>query len=398
MKKNINKNICLILIGNFISRVGTSVFFVSLLWWITKNTGSSKYIGYVMGATILPNALIGPLGGVISDRYNKKYILIIADIFSGMSSITMGILAHFDYFNMEVIVLLNLIMGISSSIFDPSIRSIIPRLTKREHIIKTNSVFSVNSAITKIVGPVAAGVMLSISFIGIKGAFFVNGISFLISAFLEMFLSYEHKINNDMDTASIKKDIKEGIVYILQNNNLRQLLIAASVANIFLACFTILMPLFISKVLQEEVNYYSLIMAMESVGGIVIGLIFLMFKKVQINLKHMKLCIIALGFILLLIPISKLFHPTILILAMCFGMLSVLFDNTYFTYLQTTTNPELMGRVFSVVFAVANICIPISYFIYGILGDYLLSELYVISGICVLACSLIIKVKKKINV
>ncbi|MBU3175929.1 MFS transporter [Clostridium estertheticum] len=396
MNKKINKNILLIVSGNFISKMGTSIFYIDLLWWLVKTTGSSRYMGYVMTATILPNAIISPLSGVLSDRYNKKNILIIADIISGIAAIGLGIMTYLNYFNLGAMVVTTLFLGLSNSIFGPTIRSLIPKLVDSEYILNVNSIFSTCDGITKVVGPLMGGIMLAIPFIGVSGAFIINGLSFFISAAFELFINYKHIPCISSDSKSIRNDMRDGFLYIFQNKSLKRLLIAASLANVFLASFTILTPLFISKILNRSVNYYSFTLTMEAIGGIFVGAILLIFKKNnKASLKYMEIYIILLGVVLLFIPISTIFNPILLILAFFFGLLSVSFDNTYFTYIQTNTKPELMGRVFSVIFSIGNLGLPLSYLFFGILGDYLLASLYIISGISVVLCAFIIKTDTK---
>ena len=68
--------------GQTISLLGSSLTQFILMWWITDRTGSLSALSMAGIAGLLPQAVLGPLGGVVSDRYNRRWIMMIADVFS----------------------------------------------------------------------------------------------------------------------------------------------------------------------------------------------------------------------------------------------------------------------------------------------------------------------------
>ncbi|WP_054741293.1 MFS transporter [Cellulosilyticum ruminicola] len=394
----ITKNIILIILGNAISKIGNAIFDVALIWWLVEKYGSSKYTGYVMVATLFPAVFMSLLGGVIGDRYNKKYIIVISDILSGLASLAMGIMTCSGHLNLQMILLISFALGVSKSLFGPTIRSLIPILVDHDDILRVNSIFSTTSGIIKVIGPLMGAAILSVPFIGVGGAFIINGVSFFASAISEMFISYEfvQDKKSTFNLGVIKEDMKQGFVYIFKDLRLRRLLIGASIANIFLTAFTFLNPLFINNVLHCVVNYYSITLAMESAGGICVGIVLMMIhKKDMTHLKYMRLYIILLGGIVLLTPVSIFFNPIIFILSFFFGAFTVCFDNTYFSYIQINCERGIIGRVISVVGAISNLGVLFSYLVFGLLGDFMLTGSYVVAGICIVLCALLINISEK---
>src|SRR5258708_22577840 len=75
-----NRNILLLLSGQAISMAGDQLANVAFLWLITSLTGSAATLGIVMTALLLPNIVFRLVGGIITDRFHKKLVLIVADL------------------------------------------------------------------------------------------------------------------------------------------------------------------------------------------------------------------------------------------------------------------------------------------------------------------------------
>ena len=74
----------LIFSGQALSMIGSAMTQFVLLWWITDTTGDVAALGLAGMAALLPQALLGPLGGILADRYSRRLLMIAADLISAL--------------------------------------------------------------------------------------------------------------------------------------------------------------------------------------------------------------------------------------------------------------------------------------------------------------------------
>ncbi|WP_088363915.1 MFS transporter [Bacillus cereus] len=394
MNIKLNYNIYLLIIGNFISQMGTIIYNIAISWWLIKLTGSAEYISYVLAASLIPAVFLGPISGALVDRINKKATLIWTDVISGCLTIGIGIMVYLNFFNIWLLIIFSFLLGVNITLFKPTARSIMPVIASKEELLKANSLLSSSSAMTKILGPFIGGVILAVPYLGVTGAFIINGFSFIISAICEMFIKYNH-IKLESKSVSLLKDIKEGIQYTFSNPFIRDLLLVGFMVNIFLGSLYILLPLYINNFLHESSQLYSYLLTSEAIGGMLIGLI-LAKANLGASYKNLSWSIILIGVSLTLMSVFT--DKLILLFAMCLvGFFQVALDTLFFSYIQINVDKEKLGRVFSIVFMLSTLALQISYVIFGFLGIYILEYAFMLLGVCIVLCStpLLIQILKE---
>ena len=80
----INKNFFLLWSGKLVSEIGDRFYALALAWWILQKTNSPSIMGFFMAVSVLPGLLLGPFSGALIDRWNRKTIIIMADIIRGI--------------------------------------------------------------------------------------------------------------------------------------------------------------------------------------------------------------------------------------------------------------------------------------------------------------------------
>ncbi|MGP9077513.1 MFS transporter [Geobacillus thermodenitrificans subsp. calidus] len=116
--------------GNSISQLGSVIFTMALNWWIVDMTGSAKILGVVTAISLIPSVFINLFGGVVSDRFNKRNILILMDIIAGSMCILLGFFTDNNSVNIPLVIAVNIALSISFSLFSPTMRAIIPMMYK----------------------------------------------------------------------------------------------------------------------------------------------------------------------------------------------------------------------------------------------------------------------------
>ena len=229
-----NRNFTIMTIGQFISLFGNSLQRFALSLLILDLTGSATIFSLILALTIIPQIFLAPFGGAIADRFNKKNIMVILDTCSGLILLLFTLLLKNTTSVIPVAVLM-CIMAVIQSIYDPSVRASIPAITITKNLENANSIVSVISSLTSLMGPIAAGFLYGLY--GIEAVFSLNIVSFLLSAVMELFLHIPNnavKINGSA-VRTFLTDIRETFSYLLHEKPIvfQTLMIACSF-NLFL--------------------------------------------------------------------------------------------------------------------------------------------------------------------
>ena len=376
-----NKNLFLLWTGKLVSGLGDKMYAIAIAWWILELTGSPTIMGFYLLAATLPMVLFGLVAGAIIDKSNLKRVLIIADVIRGVGITLLGILFLFDSLSLASVFSITVVLSLASAFFNPAITSIIPRIVSENEYGKANSLIQLVDGTSKVAGPFAGVAIVAVS--GYSGAFLINGISFLISAFFEGFIHYENKRIIWSKTSSKQlvgfgafvTDIKSGLKYVLTNAKLVNLLFYIFIAHFFVGALSVMIPVMAKFVSDNDLN---LLGTLETVlgGGFIIGAVWLSkIRPEKYKIDSLPTLFVCVGICILGIGVIAFFDwlPVILFAIPVFviGYCIVNASVKWKTFIQYNTPSEKLGRVASISALVGDITFPIAFAFYGILLEQL---------------------------
>lgn len=216
------RNMSLFLFGSFTSLFGSGLLIIALPIYILNESSSGASLGLFMALTVLPSLFLTPFWGNYLERLNRKYIMIIMDIIHFFSYF---VLAYFDNLSMIQLGAFICVSMIVDKIFNISSTSIFSQIIEIGLVEKGNSFKSILDNIAQIISPLA-GTMLYMTF-GLKGIFYINSITFLISAISEIFIVYNYE-KIESNKKKIFENMSEIYHLILKNLTLKKLFITKS--------------------------------------------------------------------------------------------------------------------------------------------------------------------------
>jgi MFS family permease len=167
----------LLFVATLASGLGTGVAVIALTVDVFDRTGSGKWIAALLVADFLPMVAIGLLLGPLLDRLPRRSVLIAADL------VRFGVFAVLPFAGSPgVIVALAAVVGFATGFFRPAVHAGMPNLVEQRDLPHANSLFQAIENLTWMVGPLAGGLLLTVSGPGL--AYAVNAASFLVSAAL----------------------------------------------------------------------------------------------------------------------------------------------------------------------------------------------------------------------
>ena len=417
IKKEVKKNIVLLLMGKLVSVLGSQIYSFAISLYILSITGSGFSFALALALSTLPEVLFGPISGVIADRFDRKKMVVIIDVLSGLVVLGLLVLSLVDQLKISYIYITTFLLSTCSVFFKTPLMASLPNIVDDKNLTRINSLTQTIESISSIAGPFIGGIVYAI--IDIKTFLFINGISFIISGISEIFIDFE--LNNDIeiidkDDDKIEKksffiDFKEGIKYI---SNQKWLIILTSffVMLNMLVMMGILVP--VPYIVREMWGFtsqqYGYLNTMFPVG-ILIGSILLAFlPQKEKNYKRLIFCTLSFSIAIFLVGIvtSEMFFSLnnmqyLIILMMLYFIIAIaaIFINVPLEVtVQRLIQDEKRGRVEGTLGSLSSALSPIGIILAGILVDIINPWILPIaSGIIMLFLSILmsnVKIIKEI--
>ena len=340
-----NKNYRLFFYGQSLSLLGTWIQQVALSWLIYSVTNSPFLLGFVMFAGQLPTFLIAPFAGVLADRYDKRKIIIITQVVAMLQAILLAIFVLTNNINVTVLIILNILLGISNAFDIPTRQSFVIQMV--EHKEDLPNAIALNSSIvngSRLIGPAVAGILVASLGEGI--CFLINAISFVfvIISLLLMKVGKEEKA--DHGNVSILKELKEGFHYSFGFLPIKSVILLLATVSLCGNPYLVLLPIFAKNILNGDATTLGYLNSAVGLGALGAAL-YLASRKSTLGLgKIIATTTLIFALSLISFSFSKTFPLSLIILLFCgFGMMMQTAGSN--TILQTLSSDDMRGRVMS---------------------------------------------------
>ncbi|MFC1993803.1 MFS transporter [Chloroflexota bacterium] len=234
-------------------------------WLVYDLTGSSLALGWVSFAFGIPILLLSPLGGTITDRVDKRNLLITTQILAGIANLVIAVLISIGVIEIWHLIFSAFITGVLFSFNTPGRQSMIPELVEREQLMNAIALSSGAMNLTRIFAPALSGILVAT--IGIDWVYYITVTCFIIAAVLLFAVTPIGKVSRN-STSTIKAEILEGFTYVRHSPVLLSLLALAFIPIVFGMPYQMLMPAFAVDVLDVGASGLGFLMAAIGVGAL----------------------------------------------------------------------------------------------------------------------------------
>ncbi len=332
--------------GMCISQIGTWMQNIAQPLLAYKLTDSPFLLGLVGALQFLPVLLFSLFAGVIIDRFPKKKLLIITQSASMLITLILAILAFTGEIRYWHLIIMASAIGMANTLDMPARQSFVIELVGKEDLMNAIALNSTVFNISRIIGPAIAGILMEYS--GVAFCFFANAISFgavLISLF---FIKPQKLENGEVEKGkTIFQNIGEGLRYILRSEILFSTIIIMAIVGTFAPNFSVLIPVFTSKILHMKEAGFGYLMSFMGVGSLFGAVYVAAFSRSGPKRIILRIVPVAVGLLLILIAFTDKFILTGLVLAIT-GFFFVMFSSSSNSALQLNTDNEYRGRVMSI--------------------------------------------------
>lgn len=367
--RTINRNLALLLSGQFISQIGDKFYALALAFWVLQTTGSPASMGMVLFASTLPSVVLGFFTGGFVDRYSRKAILVAADIVRALTILAVTAVYYLGGLSLGIIIAAQVVLSASAAFFNPAVLSTVPQIVPEGRLGKANGLSQLLSGTANIAGPILGG--LAVSYLGYAFVFAFNAASFIVSALCEAGLRLPKAPKTEGAPPRLRKQLAGGYTYILSQSNICVLLGVVAIVHFFVGAVQVLMPVLASSLNGSGAENLGYI---ETAFGAGIMACALLLNRLNFKGKEsfgMFAGITAIGAVITAVGVlSCLGVRTVIPYLSAFFLLSasvIMTSTNYTVILQKTVDNAMAGRVFGIVGSVGNFTLPISMLVFGYL-------------------------------
>jgi len=334
--------------GHLISHAGDAVFMIALPWLMLDITGSKSLTSLVSMSAYLPAVLFGLFAGVVVDRYNRKWIMIYSDILRALLVAVIPLSLIYGFISPLLIGAITFSLATFSAFFYPARDSLIPHIVTAEELPAANSAISVSGQMSHLLGPLFAGIGISI--FGLRHLFTADAISFLFSILLiSLIVGPARKLTIEKHPPKWQ-GIVEGLTYVNSHKGLRILLILTFVNNIFIMGPAIIgLPVFVREVLTSDFGVLAKLEVAMAAGMIVGSFVFWKAEKNISPISILLFGIVMDGITYTLLFFADTSFIAILVLII-HGIGIPLITVSRTTIIQAVVPDEFRGRLFSMIY------------------------------------------------
>jgi len=335
-------------IGNMLYDYGNSV------WLASMGTIGKTVLGIYQISELVTGILVNPFGGVISDRFSRRKILMTTDLVCGLLCLAISFIRN-DRWMIAALIVANIVQAIAFGFSRPANKAIITEVVEKEEIVTYNAHLELVLQVVSVSSPVFS--FLVLQFASLHATLLLDALTFFIAFVLVAFLPKEEpqfQEKHRLTRKDIFSDIKDGLDYIWHQKDIFFLLLVASGVNFFFAAFEFLLPF--SNRLYGVKGAYATILTLGAIGSILGALVA---NKIASSMKILLFLLIMAGVGVFMMGLPL---PTYLSFSgnlVCEFFVTI-FDIHVFTQVQTKVEDDYLGRVLSTIYTLAVLFMPIA--------------------------------------
>jgi len=370
--------------GQSVSLIGTWMQTVAQSWLVLQLTGSGTALGLVVALQTLPVLLLGPYGGVVADRVDKRRLMIGLQSMMGGLALVLGVLTLTHHVALWQVFVLAFLLGLNNCFENPARQSFILEMVGPDRLRNAVSLNSVVVNVARVVGPAMAGVIIAAGGIGI--CFVLNALSFA-AVVLSLATLDTSTLRPSPPVVRTRGQLREGLAYVRSTPDLAVPLLMMALVGCLAYEFQVVLPIVAKQTFASGAQAYGFMTGAMGVGAVVGGLY--VAARGRTGIRSMVNSSLAFGIALLAAALAPNLPVEIVALALVGGV-SVGFLAKGNSTLQLAAAPSMRGRVMA-LWAVAFLgSTPIGGPIAGAISEHLggRSGLALGAAACLLAAAI----------
>lgn len=356
-----NRNFFLLWLGQIISQLGDRLDQMALIAFVyLRAPGSTFEIAKILSFTIIPVFLVGPVAGVYVDRWDRRKTMYMCDLVRCLLVLTIPLFLFYSKSFIPIYCVIFIVFSIGR-FFIPAKLAIIPDIVDKKDLLMANSLVNITGMIASVLGLGASGVL--IEWVGAKSGFYLDSLSFLISAILIFLIAHRSRgcfnvrevkeVGKDMVTAlrkSVFQEIREGIGYFVRKRDIRLTAGIIFVLWAALGSVYVVIIVFVQRALNSATKDLGLLGMFLGVGLFLGSLVYGRYGQGMSKYRAMFASLIASGLMLVIFAFTVEQYPVFRVaaaLAFLLGLVIAPIMIASNTIIHNASDESMLGKIFS---------------------------------------------------
>ena len=348
------------------SALGSAMTNFALVIWLYNDSGSALTTAMLTVCSYAPYVLMSIFAGAVSDKWNKKTIMLVCDSLAALCTVLVLILFKTGSLEVWHLYVLNALNGLMNTIQQPASDVAATMLTPEKHYQKTSGMRSFSNSLVSILTPVFAAAI--VAFAGVEAVIAVDLFTFLAAFLTLLFFIRIPEPERKSETAeSVLQSAKSGLVYLKTNKGILWMILFHAAINFIASIYDAAFPaMILSKSNQTVLGVVNASAGIATLAGSVIATVAPAPKsRVRVVCNCLLISMSTENFLL---AFGR--TPVVWCIGAVLGWLSIPLMNANMDVIFRTRIPtDMQGRVYSARNTLQFFTIPLGYFLGGLLVD-----------------------------
>lgn len=372
------QKVTIFILSQTISILGSSIVGFVIVWYITLETSSGTLMTLSILSTFLPSIVISPIAGVWADRYNRKRLIIYADVFIGISTLILALFFLSGVKSMTLIFVASAIRSIGSGVQIPAVSAILPQFVPPEHLTRVNGINSSIQSAMLLISPTLGGVLLAT--LGFSYSLLFDVITAAIAVSVMSFLVIQAPVRSG-EMGSPWEELKNGIQYVRNHPLISRLLLFYAAFFFLITPAAFLTPLMVERSFGPDVWRLTANELSWTAGSLIGGVLVSLKGNFKNKIRAIAISSLAFGVTFALLGVADNFWVYLAIMLVS-GIFMPVFATAETVLFQENVEESMMGRVFSLVSILISLSMPLGMVVFGPLADVVsIESLMIASGV-----------------
>ena len=372
--------------GQALSLLGSGLVQFALVWWLTISTGSATVLAVASLVGLLPFVVIAPFGGVLADRWNRRWIMILSDGIIALTTLALLIVYLTGYLEVWHVYVAMFVRSAAGAFHGPTMMASTTLLVPSKHLTRVSGLNQTLEGITRLASPALGALLLEIS--DLRAVLLVDIVTALL-AIVPLFFFHipQPELTPEQRAretgAWVLHDMRDGLDYMRRQPGLLTIVTLATGINLLLAPAFALLPLVVNKEYGGGAPMLAAAETLFGVGVVLGGLALAAWGGFRSKIATSMAGLVGIGVGCLLIGFAPLAAFWVVVAGMFLvGIMQSFTNGPVMAIFQTVVEPGMQGRVISLLGSIAMAVTPIGLLVAGPVADALGVRIwYTVGGI-----------------
>ena len=380
--------------GQALSLLGSQLVQFALIWWLTKTTGSATVLATASLVGLLPQVFLMPIAGAMVDRMNRRVVMIAADSLIALATLVLAFLFWQGLVQVWHIYTLMFVRSALGGFHWAAMQASTTLMVPKEHLARIQGFNQILNGGLSIVGAPLGALMLE--WLPMQGILGIDVVTALLAVIPLLFIPIPQPqaapaAEGATGAVLVWQDFKAGLRYTFHWPGLMMILGMATLINLILTPAFSLLPILVTKHFEGGAIHLAWLESIYGIGMIAGGVLLGVWGGFKRRVLTTMLGLVALGVgcvVVGLTPAST--FPLAVGALLWLGIASPITNGPLFAAVQAVVEPEMQGRVFTLINAFASAMSPLGLLVAGPVADrFGVPIWFVIGGVVTIAMGVI---------